>query len=204
MRKTIAQLEDELKEATRRNDELRRERDERDALVAEMREHVETSNAQIESWIEAFDMEQDQNGLWQWDTRIISGEEWFEKYRALVKQWNAAVADFNVKIAPRPVGRPLAASEAQVETVLKLRKQGTSLRDIVDETSLSFSTVRNIVGNQNRTTRTWKKWFKRIQPDRLAEASWRSRSRQRAALPRRINEGLKTGRDLVKQAKGLK
>ena len=205
MRKTtIAQLEDELKEAARRIDELRRERDERDALVAEMREHVEACGAQFERWIEAFDMQQGPDGNWVWEPSFVQGDEWHDKYWALLKRWNAAVADFNATIAPRPVGRPLAASEAQVEQVLKLRKAGGSLRGIADETSLALSTVRNIIGNQSRTTRTWKKRFERIMPDKLAESAWRSRSRQRAGLPRQINASIKTGHDLAKRAKGLK
>ena len=63
-KKTIAQIEDELKEAVRRNDELRRERDERDALVSELREHVEDADALIQNWIEAFAMEQGADGKW--------------------------------------------------------------------------------------------------------------------------------------------
>ena len=151
--KTIAQLEDELKEAQRRIDELRRERDERDTLVAEMREHIKARSALTEAWIEAFEMEQGSDGTWRWKSSFAEGDEWFAKYSALVKQWNAAVADFNAKIAPRPVGRPLAASEAQVEAVHKLRKRGGSLRDIAYETGLSLNTVRSIVSDEGRAMR---------------------------------------------------
>ena len=38
--------------------------------------------------------------------------------------WNRFVPDYNAIVAPRNVGRPLAASEAQVATVLKLHKAG--------------------------------------------------------------------------------
>lgn len=204
MRKTIAQLEDDLKEAQRRIDELRRERDECNALIDELREHVEGAESIIQSWIEAFGMQQGANGLWTWDEWTVGGDNLFERYKDLLKRWNSTVADFNAKIAPRPVGRPLAASEAQVAKVLQLRRGGSSLRGIADETSLALSTIRTIVGNESRTTRTWKKWFERVQPDKVAESTWRSRSRQRAGLPRRINESLKAGRDLMKRAKGLK
>ena len=93
------------------------------------------------------------------DTVAVGGDQWYLKYKELVKDWNAAVGDLNAKVAPRPVGHPLAASEAQVTEVMKLRKRGASLRDIAEETSLSLSTVRTIIGNENRTTRTWRKWF---------------------------------------------
>jgi len=200
---TVARLEDELKEAQRRNDELRRERDERDALVARMRDHVEACSAQTEAWIEAFEMEQGDDRLWKWKVSFVEGDTWFARYSELLKRWNAAVADFNATLRPRPVGRPLLASEAQIEAVLGLRKRGTSLRAIADETSLGLSTVRSIIDDAGKATRAWRKRYERIAPDRLAESAWRSRSRTRAALPRRINESLKAGRDLVKQAKGL-
>ena len=201
---TIAQLEDELKEAQRQIDELRRERNDRDMLIAEMREHIKARSALTEAWIEAFEMEQDLDGTWRWKSSFAEGDEWFAKYHVLLKQWNAAVADFNAKIASRPVGRPLAASEAQVAEVCKLRKQNRSLRNIAEETNLGLSTVRSIVYDEDRAMRAWRKRFEPIQLDALAEASWRSRSKLRAALPRRINESLKAGRELVQRAKGLK
>jgi hypothetical protein len=53
-------------------------------------------------------------------------------------------------VRPRNVGRPLAASEAQCATVLKLHKAGTSLRAIAEETSLGLRTVRTIVDGRKR------------------------------------------------------
>ena len=86
---------------------------------------------------------------------------------ALVRKWNAAVDDFNSAVPqPRNVGRPLAASDAQCATVLKLRKTGTSLRDIAAETSLGLWTVRTIIDNRAGTDRTSRKYFERITPDR--------------------------------------
>jgi hypothetical protein len=40
-------------------------------------------------------------------------------------------------------------------------------------------------------------------PDRLNEASWNAKLRSRKALPRQINESLKTSDALTKEAKGL-
>jgi hypothetical protein len=49
----------------------------------------------------------------------------------------------------QPVGRPLAASEAQQATVRKLRKAGKSLRWIAEETALGLNTVRTILVKAN-------------------------------------------------------
>ncbi|MBV9529642.1 MAG: hypothetical protein JO283_00875, partial [Bradyrhizobium sp.] len=48
------------------------------------------------------------------------------------------------------------------------------------------------------------KHLERIDPDRKLETSWRSRQRTRDALPKRITETLSKGRELVKEARGLK
>jgi hypothetical protein len=78
-----------------------------------------------------------------------------------VRDWNKYLPRINGE--PRNVGRPLAASEAQVVQVLKLRQQGYSLRDIADETSLGLSTVRTIVAQKNGTDRTSKRHRQRIE-----------------------------------------
>ena len=44
----------------------------------------------------------------------------------------------------------------------------------------------------------------RDDPDRAAAVRWRARKRVRDALPKRIATTLEQGRELVKQAKGLK
>jgi hypothetical protein len=126
-------------------------------------------------------------------------------HAALVRKWNAAVDDFNSAVRqPRNVGRPLAASDAQCATVLKLRKTGTSLRDIAAETSLGLWTVRTIIDKRAGTDRTSRKYFERITPDRKEVAAWQARKRTRDSLPKRINATLKEGRDLVREARGLK
>ena len=48
------------------------------------------------------------------------------------------------------------------------------------------------------------KLLERIEVDRKAETAWRARQRMRDALPRKINGTLTRGRELVKEAKGLK
>jgi hypothetical protein len=88
--------------------------------------------------------------------------------------------------------------------VRKLRKSGMSLRGIADETSLPLHTIRTIVGKVNGTDRTTIKHLERIDPDRARQVSWKARKRTRDALPRQINEALKTSAELLKAAKGLK
>ena len=72
------------------------------------------------------------------------------------------------------VGRPLAASDAQVATVLRLHKDGKSLRWIVDETSLSLRTVRTIVDRRNGTDRTTKARREKIEIDKFQRAHWKT------------------------------
>ena len=127
-----------------------------------------------------------------------------DKHNALVREWNRFVPEYNAMVRPRNVGRPLAASDAQVAEVLKLHKAGGSLRGIAEDTSLGLATVRTIVSQKDGTDRTTVKHLERIAPDRAAAARWRARKRTRDALPKRINETLAKGRELVKEAKGLR
>jgi transposase len=101
------------------------------------------------------------------------------------------------------VGRPLAASEAQCAQVSKLRKAGTSLRGIAEETGLGLNTVRTIVGKANGTDRTTKGWRERIEPDRAQATRWKRQRRTGNALPRRAQGVVEQVRALRKEAKGL-
>ena len=198
----IAELEDEIKQRDRRVEELKREVDEGRDMIRRMEEHVEDRGNLIDSWIEAFDMRLDDDGVWKWRASFAEGLEWYEKYLALLKEWNKSVAEFNATIRPRNVGRPLAASKAQCVDVLKRRKRGESLQHIVDETNLSMQTVRTIIDKKDGVDRTTGKHLQRIKPEDMA--AWKARKRTRDALPRRINALLKDKADLLKEAKGLK
>ena len=101
------------------------------------------------------------------------------------------------------VGRPLAASETQVVTVLRLHKTGKSLRWISDETSLSLRTVRTIVDRRNGTDRTTKARREKIDIDRFQRAHWKFSRRTGDALPKRVEQAIGTGKALVTEAKGL-
>jgi transposase len=111
------------------------------------------------------------------------------------------------KVFPRNVGRPLAASDAQRAQVLKLHKAGTSLREIAEETSLGFRTVRTIVDQGNGTDRTARKHRARVYSQPKFEPKRRRKilgKASRASLPKRATAHLEEGRELLKQAKGLK
>jgi hypothetical protein len=203
-RDRIAKLEDELKERDQRIRDLRNDLNKADALVGEMREHVQDANALIESWIESFDMQKTDKGLWEWSDNVIGGD-YCSKYIELMRQWNRFVPEYNaiVTASPRNVGRPLAASDAQRDAVLNLRKSGMSLRGIAEETSLGLQTVRTIIDQPERRDRTTRKYLERI-TDRPTEVRWRARKRTRDSLPKRINMALENGRDLAKRAGGGK
>ena len=62
-----------------------------------------------------------------------------EEHRKLVREWNRFADDYNSVVAPRNLGRPLAASDDQMAEVRKLRKGGASLRRIAAETSVRRS-----------------------------------------------------------------
>lgn len=200
LRDRIGELEDELKQRDARIRELRADLNKAEALMSEEREHVESANAAIEAWIEAFNMTQDENGKWTYANWYNNAVEAGERYVELVKKWNRAVHDFNSMVRQRNVGRPLGASEAQVAQVRKLHKAGRSLRAIAEETSLGFQTVRTIIDKGDRRDRTSRKHFERI--DYKPEEPWRERTRR--SLPKRITETLERGAELVKAAKGLR
>ena len=202
--KHIGRLEDELKIAERRIAELKTEGDEVRDLAARMHEHVEDADAVIQSWIEGFRMQLNDAGEWEWcDELVEMYDGLMVKYSDLLKRWNRFVPNYNAIVAPKDVGRPLGATNAQSAQVRKLHRGRMSLRTIADETSLSLQTVRTILGRDAETDRTSIKRLERIDPDRAEVAAWKARKRTRDALPRRIGETLKEGADLIKAAKGL-
>jgi hypothetical protein len=168
MAKRICDLEAELRQRDERVAELKAELEEERDLTARLAEQVRDVGDMIETWIQAFDMVQNENGIWVWSTSFVEGDAWFEKYQVLVRKWNKFFGDYNAMVRPRNVGRPLAASEAQRAQVAKLRKAGRSLREIVEETSLGLATVRTIVGQGAGRDRTTIKHLQRIDPDRAA------------------------------------
>jgi hypothetical protein len=228
----IGELEDKLKRSKERIAELRDEVDQLRETQGRLREHIEESRAITESWCETFGMELTADNTWSWKP---FWDEWHQDnrdYNALLAEFNALVRDWNAHIAhakpSRNVGRPLAASAAQVRQVLKLRNGGglsgaevaeltsgldgteaaklLSLREIAEETSLSLGTVRTIIGQSQRTDRTTRKYLARVEPQAIDRQRLARRKRQRRTgdeLPKRINSHLKAGAALVREAKGL-
>jgi hypothetical protein len=204
---TKADLRAQIERLTGQIKEAQKERAEALNLVDEMGEQVEDANALIESWIEAFDMVQTDDGLWTTQPSQLRDEyaALVEEHQKLVRDWNRFVGEYNSTVAPRDLGRPLQASDDQVKQVRKLRKKGVSLRAIAAETGLGLRTVRTITEKDSGIDRTSKRTnlLRRRELDRLRAAEYRSRKRTRDQLPKRVNETLKRGEALVKAAKGL-
>ena len=113
----IAELEDALKIAEQRIAQMKQERDEAYELVDRMKQHVEDADELIQQWISAEQLELGDNGMYQMSVSLASQYDSLrDKYYALIKSWNRIVP----MIAPKDIGRPLAASEAQCKQVLKL------------------------------------------------------------------------------------
>jgi hypothetical protein len=202
--KRIGELEDALKDKERRIEELKAERDKQASLITEMREQLEECDAQIDRWIEAFNMVPADDGVWQWQEGLVQErDKWFGKFQEVRALWNKNVAAFNVTIRRRNMGRPLQASEAQQHQVLQRRKAGESIRSIAENMELSVRTVRTIIDKRHGVDRATLARLQRIAPDKFAEARTRRSSKEIVALPKRINENLKRNAELIREAKGL-
>jgi len=205
----IAELEANLKRRDEQLKETREERTEALLLVDAMREQVKESAELIDGWIETFDMTQGENGNWIFDPN--QGKLWeaysdlLDRHQKLARDWNKFVGEYNATVTGRDLGRPLAASDAQVKDVLKRRKDGASLRAIASATSLSLRTVRTIVEKDQGTGRTSKRTneLRRREFDRLRAAAYRARKKARDQLPKKITETRDSGAALIKAAKGL-
>ena len=165
----------------------------------------------MDSWKEVFDVVEREPGLWVFDPSQTDAwnryTELAEKYKALVAEWNKAVADFNAMYArKRDPGRPLGASEAQVEEVRRLHAEGKSRRFIAERTGLGERTVRTIIEQKHGKDGTSiKRKFERKQVlDKLRAAAYRSKIKARDEyLPKRIREQEQRADDLIAAAKGL-
>ena len=206
-----SKLEDDLKTARRdiklkdeRIEELRREVDDTRELLREMEEHVSDRDAYLEGWISAFGMVLNDKDEWTWDNFVQAYRKNIDDYEDLRADYNKLVGRFNRNIARvQPVGRPLAASEAQESVVLKRHKAGKSLRDIADETSLGLRTVRTIIGRANGSDRTTAQRRLRLDPE-AKPASLLAQKRSIDSLPKRATTLLNDGKELLKAAKGRK
>ena len=200
---SVGELEDELKVKERRIEQLRQEIDEQRELIDRLRDNSEEADGVFEAWIETFEMERTDSGGLTWKPFWQEHNQLIDDYNDLVRRWNKYLPVINRE--PRNVGRPLAASEAQVVQVQKLRKAGRSLRGIAEDTSLSVDTVRTIVGKMNGQDRTTTKHRQRLEriDERQRLVKWKRQRRTGDAPPRRVQRVVEGGRALVKEAKGL-
>jgi hypothetical protein len=201
--RSVAELEDELKVRDRRIEELRKEIDENRDLIQRLREHAEDYVNCLEAWKDALGMVMTEDGKWTWAPFWDDHNALIDDYNELVRDWNKWLPLINRE--PRNVGRPLAASEAQVAEVWKLRKGGRSLRGIAEDTSLGLDTVRTIVGKmigRDRTTRKHRSRLERID-NRRQQVTWKRQRRTGNALPGRAQRVVEEGNALIKEAKGL-
>jgi hypothetical protein len=190
---------DELRGRDRVISELRSELDEANDLLRKFSDHADDYNTTLENWRETFDMVLTDEG-WSWAPFWDKHNDLVDRYNNLVRRWNKVIPLID---GPQDVGRPLAASEAQVAEVLRLQKAGKSLREIAFYTSLGLGTVRTIIGRNNGTDRTSKKRREKIETDRHERAHWKSRKRTGDALPKQVQAVIETGKALVQEAKGL-
>src|SRR6267378_5973222 len=154
----IADLERELKFRDRRINELKSEIDGLRQAISDMEEWVKERDAYLEEFITTFGLELDNDGFYRNGDFIRRHQQLFDDYNALVTRQNKLVHRFNANIASvQPVGRPIAASEAQQDRVLKLHKAGKSPRWIADEMGLSRRTVTTVIEKSDGTDRTTSK-----------------------------------------------
>lgn len=191
--------------------ELKQERD--DALVQanEMYEYANEAHAMIEDWIELFDMQPNDDGDYIFKEDALADADKVVELTKMVDRLsreNSKLADdYNrdVRNSGATPGRPLAASPSQVQRVLRMKKDGKSLRYIATQTNLGLRTVRTIVAKDEGTDRTSmkQKRARKLEVDRLRLADWRLRARQLRDQGKRGSGLLKEGAELQKRAKGI-
>jgi hypothetical protein len=199
--KTVGELQDEVKACKRRIEELRSELDEERELTKELGDNVEQCHEVIEQFAEC-GMEMVEGDLWSWKPFRAQYDKLIDDYNKLVRNWNRYLP--RIVGAPRNVGRPLGASEAQCTDVLQRHKAGQSLRGIAEETNLSFTTVRTIIAKRSGSDRTSKKHrqrLDRVDIDRQQRQTWKRQHRAGQHLPQRVNRYLKETKALILKAK---
>jgi hypothetical protein len=226
----IAELERELKAARRRVDDMRADHDQavrayeqrieelkesheaRVDTISAMVEQVQECDAQIERWIEAFNMVRNDKGVWMWgDDLIEDRNKWFNEYRRIRDEWNRFVPEYNAVVAPsarlaslRNIGRP-ARCRSWPGRAYQGPPEGRQVTALdCGGDGLGLQTVRTVLDKADGVDRATLARLERIAPDKIAEARSRRAIRDIAALPKRINANLKRNAELIKQAKGLK
>jgi hypothetical protein len=198
----IADLERELRLKDERINELKNEVDEGRDLVRRMEDHVRERDEYLETFISTFGLVLDENGRYGNGEFINGYRELIDSNNDLVNRHNKLVGRFNRNIATvNPVGRPIAASEAQQIEIVKHHKRGKSSRWIADEMSLSRRTVTTIITKLDGSDRTMNLHRKRLGLEPRIK-DWRPAAMGR--LPKAATKHLEKGRERIKEAKGLK
>jgi hypothetical protein len=167
-----------------------------------MEEHVRERDEYLETFISTFDLTLNDDGRWENGEFIRGHNALVNRFNELVDRYNKLVRDFNqYAVPPKPVGRPLAASEAQRAQVIKHHKAGKSARWIAEEMTLSRRTVTTVIDKLDGSDRNTQKRRRQLglEPKRK---DWRPAAMAR--LPKRATAHFEKGRELLKEAKGLK
>ncbi len=164
----------------------------------------------FEAWQQAFDMQLRDDGVWVWNEAVASGDEWADKYLALVRDYNTLVRDYVVLVREkledgtlRDRGRPIAADEEQRRVIFESHEEGRSLRECADDAGVGVQTVRTLLGKidgSDRTSRRLSK-YRTVKLDRQRLAAWKARKRTRDALPKQLHEQSKKTAALLKEPK---
>lgn len=198
----IADLERELRLKDEHIRELKEEVDEGRDLIRRMSEHSAEHDEALEHFITTF-------GLTVTDDSKYSNDEFIKGYLALADQYedlrlryNKLVGSFNRNIATvQPVGRPLAASEAQQAQIIRHHKAGKSPRWIAEEMTLSRRAVTTVIDKHHGTDRTTAGRRKRLGLE-PKKKDWRPASID--GMPKRMTKHFEQGRELRQEAKGLR
>ena len=204
----IEVLRDNLQRLRKTVEEQRMELEEARTLVASMKEQVEKEAELRQSWIDVFEMQLDDDGSWKFNPNQNElwqkHEDLLSDYEALIAKWNKFVPRVQRRrTTPVPVkarGRPLGATDDQIDLARQLRDEGRSYRQIVDRTGLSLQTVRTIITGPEKAKEARQKLVRHILNNEAA-ARYRARKRQRDAIPARIGEVEKKSAELISAAR---
>src|SRR4051812_12658637 len=117
----IADLERELRQRDERIRALKDEVDSSRDLVRQFEERAKEHDEYLEHFVSVFGMQVNAEGFWQWGELIENYNGLIDRNHELRDKFNRLVTAYNrFAVPPQPIGRPLAASEAQRAQVLRL------------------------------------------------------------------------------------
>jgi DNA-binding NarL/FixJ family response regulator len=201
----ITELLMEIDARGRRNDELRREINEQNALITELREEVEDLSETLQNFKDTFDLVPADEPDTVTNAPLVDRlDEALEKRHDMLRKYNDLIRFVRARVFPRSIGRPLACSDEQRKRILAYRKAGKSLRSIAEEMNLGLQTVRTVIDKKDRKDRTTLDRWQQIEPDMRTERDRRRRRKDVDALRKRIPRLMEDSAELIKRAKGLK